>query len=165
MPNVIVVTAGRDEIEETRVVNEFSTGNSDRMDFEFRAERCASCALCVDICKGDALELVDGLPERTRPADCVCCGLCEDVCPTGALGSPRWPVIEWSRCTDCSLCVDICSRQVLDLEDDDVVIASPQSCNGCGDCLEVCPLEAIRIVDEGGKIEWTRPKPNSTRIW
>ncbi len=48
-------------------------------------EKCAGCAICVDTCPGEALEIVNDIAIVARPDDCVECHMCVDACPTGAI--------------------------------------------------------------------------------
>lgn len=48
-------------------------------------ERCDSCALCVQVCEEEALELGATQAELAHPENCAGCALCEDVCPQAAI--------------------------------------------------------------------------------
>lgn len=48
---------------------------------------CDGCGNCVDVCRAQALTLVEGKPVRNEEA-CINCSDCLFNCPTGAL---RWP--------------------------------------------------------------------------
>ena len=55
--------------------------------------------------------------------------------------------IDYSRCTDCKKCVEACIFGVLELFEEQPVVANPSSCSTCFKCTVSCPAEAI-IVNE-----------------
>jgi NAD-dependent dihydropyrimidine dehydrogenase PreA subunit len=46
---------------------------------------CNGCGRCVSYCPTKAVEMKNGKPVITRPADCAYCGMCEEVCPVNAI--------------------------------------------------------------------------------
>lgn len=48
-------------------------------------EKCDGCASCMEVCKTNAVKIVQGKAFRT--GDCVSCGVCIGACPNGALGA------------------------------------------------------------------------------
>jgi len=46
---------------------------------------CKGCAICVDTCPKDCLEMHGLLPRLTDPALCTSCGMCEYLCPDFAI--------------------------------------------------------------------------------
>jgi pyruvate formate lyase activating enzyme len=48
-----------------------------------RLTRCIGCGRCVEVCKAEAISLVDGQPV-TDPDKCNLCGECVDACVAGA---------------------------------------------------------------------------------
>ena len=55
-------------------------------------EKCDGCGLCVSICHGSILVLVDNVVtviENKKCSSCNCwCTQCELICPTGAISCP-----------------------------------------------------------------------------
>lgn len=47
--------------------------------------------------------------------------------------------------SECAKCAYVCPNNVFTIEDDHVVISSPNYCKLCKECLEVCPNAAINI--------------------
>ncbi len=50
--------------------------------------RCNGCALCVQLCPTQAVDLRGGQAAIVRPEDCTFCEICEAYCPEGAIGRP-----------------------------------------------------------------------------
>ena len=49
------------------------------------ADECTGCALCVDVCEQECLELVDDIAKVTKMDDCIGCGDCAEECPVEAV--------------------------------------------------------------------------------
>jgi ferredoxin len=49
------------------------------------AGTCSGCGICVDICPHQALEMVDGIAQLTKPEACDGIGECVDACPVQAI--------------------------------------------------------------------------------
>ncbi len=56
--------------------------------------KCNGCGLCVAVCSGGALSLVEDVVVFEQGVQCEWCTQCEAVCPTGAIGCPFEIVIE-----------------------------------------------------------------------
>jgi NAD-dependent dihydropyrimidine dehydrogenase PreA subunit len=48
-------------------------------------ELCTGCAVCVDTCGHNVLEMKGDKAFRARPDDCDGAGICAGVCPVGAI--------------------------------------------------------------------------------
>ena len=47
--------------------------------------RCTGCELCVKLCPGHALGMIDGIAAVIAAEDCDYAGTCQEICPTGAI--------------------------------------------------------------------------------
>ena len=56
-------------------------------------DKCTGCGLCVSVCPGGVLVLVDGTATIVRVESCLWCTQCEAVCPTGAVSCPMEIVV------------------------------------------------------------------------
>jgi NAD-dependent dihydropyrimidine dehydrogenase PreA subunit len=52
---------------------------------KINADLCTGCALCLEDCEGNGLEMVDDVAQLVRPEDCTGCGNCADNCPSDAI--------------------------------------------------------------------------------
>ncbi len=61
-------------------------------------EKCDGCGLCVSVCPGNVLVMVEDVVNVRLGEHCTSCkrwcALCEDVCPTGAIAYLFETVIE-----------------------------------------------------------------------
>jgi len=138
-------------------------------------KRCDYCGLCERICpvKAIKVECSESAPREVgKPKvegsievgeECVWCGLCSEVCPTQAIGVEK-PfegdvyMVEPNECdpSGCKNCINICPTKV-------VYVARPPSkekmsfakdyCIFCGACEKSCPVDAIRVVRRGMRVE------------
>ncbi|MFC1928545.1 ATP-binding protein [Chloroflexota bacterium] len=56
--------------------------------------KCNGCGLCISVCPGNALVLVDNTINFIETEECDWCIQCEIVCPFGAIAFPFEIVIE-----------------------------------------------------------------------
>ncbi len=59
-----------------------------------KPEMCNGCGLCLSVCSGKALVMVDNIIRVIKTEECDWCTQCEAVCPTGAITCPFEIVIE-----------------------------------------------------------------------
>ncbi len=52
------------------------------------AQKCDGCGLCVTVCWGNALAIVDRVVTIIETVECDWCTDCEAVCLTGAIRCP-----------------------------------------------------------------------------
>jgi len=57
-------------------------------------EACTQCGKCAEICRFDAIPVVDG-HYFVQPLDCEGCGYCARICPTDAITMEEQNVGEW----------------------------------------------------------------------
>jgi len=138
-------------------------------------KKCDYCGLCERICPVRAIEVecTESAPREVGEPkvggsievgeDCVWCGLCSKVCPTQAIDVEK-PfegdvyMIEPNECdpSGCKNCINICPTKV-------VYVAKPPSkekmlfvkdyCIFCGACEKSCPVDAIKVVRNGMRVE------------
>ena len=119
---------------------------------------CAGFGDCVQACRFDALEIVQGTA-KVDPDKCVGCTACVHVCPQelpvivpykGAKMVPcasqddpeTRKTLCWVCCIGCGDCADNCPDGLIHLEHGRAVI-DPAPCEDCNICSYVCPNGVI----------------------
>ena len=64
---------------------------------EIDPEKCDGCGLCVGVCVGGGLILVNNVVTIVETVECDWCTICEAVCPTGAIRCPYEIIVEESE--------------------------------------------------------------------
>ncbi len=57
-------------------------------------EKCTQCGKCADVCRFDAIQIVDD-QHIVEPLNCEGCGYCARVCPTDAITNKNQNVGQW----------------------------------------------------------------------
>lgn len=52
---------------------------------EINQDKCNLCGLCIEICRCNAIVLMNNVVTCIETEECHWCTLCEAICPTGAL--------------------------------------------------------------------------------
>lgn len=119
---------------------------------------CLGLGSCVEVCKFNALKIVDGVAV-VNEKNCVACGACVDICPKGlfdmvpAKSLVRIECNSKSRgkevkdsctvgCIGCTLCIKACPKDAMVMENNLPVI-DYSKCVNCGLCAMKCPTNAI----------------------
>jgi len=55
---------------------------------EIDHDKCTGCGDCVELCRTEAVDLLEGKAVIVRPQDCDYCTDCEGFCPFGAIRCP-----------------------------------------------------------------------------
>ena len=61
---------------------------------EIRQDECIQCGKCADVCRFDAIPIIDG-KYIVDSLSCEGCGYCPRVCPTDAIDMPNMKVGKW----------------------------------------------------------------------
>ena len=61
---------------------------------EIDNEKCIKCGKCAEVCRWNAIPVIDGNYE-VQPLDCEGCGYCALVCPTDAIAMNEQNVGDW----------------------------------------------------------------------
>ncbi len=73
---------------------------------------------------------------------------------SGKTGSWRTlrPLFNEEKCIKCRLCWLYCPESVIDINEGSgpFISINYDYCKGCGICSDVCPVDAIKLVPEGG---------------
>lgn len=119
---------------------------------------CAGFGDCVQACRFDAIEIVNGTA-KVDPDKCVGCTACVHVCPQelpvivpykGAklvpCASQDDPEVRkqlcWVGCIGCGDCAANCPDGLIHMENGRAVI-EPERCEDCNICSYVCPNGVI----------------------
>ncbi|OQX71274.1 MAG: (4Fe-4S)-binding protein [Candidatus Cloacimonas sp. 4484_275] len=61
---------------------------------EIEQEKCIKCGKCAEVCRFDAIPIIDG-KYVVQPLDCEGCGYCYQVCPRDAIAMNEQNVGKW----------------------------------------------------------------------
>ena len=95
-------------------------------------ERCKGCALCVDACPRDIIEM---RPKQKRDLKIFVGCLNEEK---GGIARKACSV----ACIGCSKCVDACPKDAIVMENN-LAYIDPLICTLCRKCVPVCPTDSI----------------------
>ena len=121
---------------------------------------CLGFGDCAEVCKFNALTIVNGLAVIDRAA-CTGCGACAKICPNHIIGvaSDKARVhvacsshdkgaytrkVCTAGCIGCMKCQKTCEFDAIKVTDNLAAI-DPAKCTNCGKCVEVCPTKVIKI--------------------
>ncbi len=119
---------------------------------------CLGFGDCVEVCKYDAIKIVDGLAVIDR-AKCVGCGMCARLCPNhlidiipasstvyvGCMSTDKGAFTRKvckAGCIGCKKCEKVCPEGAVTVVDNMAHI-DPAKCTNCGLCAEACPRKVI----------------------
>lgn len=122
---------------------------------------CMGLGTCVEVCRYDALKVVDGVAQ-VDPQKCVGCGACTRICPKHLIElvptRVKYSVLCHSPesakqtrlyceagCIGCKLCERNCPNDAIHVTDSLAVI-DYEKCTSCGICAAKCPRKIIREI-------------------
>lgn len=124
---------------------------------------CIGLGTCVEVCKFDALHIVDGVAvvDHTK---CSGCGACVNICPKNLIEllpvESEYYVACRSKekgaltrkqcdagCIGCGICAKLCPEGAITVTDF-VAYIDQSKCKKCGICAEKCPRKIIRHENE-----------------
>lgn len=103
---------------------------------------CLGLGSCVSVCKFGAISIVDGIA-KVNPDKCTSCGMCVNICPKHII--ELVPVKSIVR-VECS------SKD----KGKDTMDSCSVGCIGCRRCEKTCQNDAIHVVDNVAKIDYTK---------
>ncbi len=121
---------------------------------------CIGYGDCVNVCKFNALSIVDGVAVVNSDL-CTGCGACAKICPKGIISirekvntanvlcsskekGAKAKKICKTACIGCSLCKKVCESDAIEIKDF-LAFINPEKCTACGKCAQKCPQKAIEI--------------------
>lgn len=124
------------------------------------AYACIGLGDCVEVCKFDALKIVNGLAV-VNEINCTACGMCQAICPRRSIqlrpksaniivrcqnrDSGRMAREEcMTACIACKRCEKACKFDAIHVNDGFALIDN-NKCTRCGECVKVCPMKCITM--------------------
>lgn len=119
---------------------------------------CLGLGDCMDVCKYDAIHVINGVAKVDRDA-CVGCGLCVKTCPNSVIAMAKKKDLVFvlcksmdkgaitrkicgNGCIGCMKCQKSCKFDAIVVEDNFAKI-DRDKCKNCGLCAKECPTGAI----------------------
>lgn len=137
-------------------------GNCDVAKMEYNYDGVKTCAACSILSKG----------EKACDFACLGYGDCVNVCKYDAIHVENGVAkVDKSKCVGCGMCVKACPHHVIHLipqEDETIVTCSNENkgvltrqmckvgCIGCKRCEKACISEAIKVIDNLARIDYTK---------
>lgn len=122
---------------------------------------CMGLGDCFDVCKFDAIRMVDTLAVIDEEK-CTACGMCVKACPRGIIEMlPRKATVTVrcqnqasakearescsKGCIACKRCEKACEFDAIHVNNGFAKI-DPEKCTLCEACVAVCPCDCITVV-------------------
>ena len=107
------------------------------------SQACVGFGDCVKVCKFDAIHIVDGVAVVDQ-SKCTGCGACASICPKKVImideAGPAKPVVMCSNEDKGPVAMKECAT----------------ACIACGMCQRNCPSDAIHVVNNIARIDYTK---------
>ena len=73
--------------------------------------------------------------------------------PISTVSYKYYPCIEFNlnNCTFCGDCVEVCPRDIIKIENDEIMAFNIINCSLCEQCVDVCELDAIAVSTTGNE--------------
>ncbi|MFX1285443.1 MAG: DNA-directed RNA polymerase subunit D [Promethearchaeota archaeon] len=71
--------------------------------------------------------------------------------PISSVSYKYYPCVEFNldNCTFCGDCVGVCPRDIIKIENDEIIAVNVINCSLCNQCVEVCELDAVTVSTTG----------------
>lgn len=71
--------------------------------------------------------------------------------PVSAVSYKYHPIIEFNldNCTFCGDCVEVCPRDIIKIENDEIMAINVINCSLCNQCVDICELDAVTVSTTG----------------
>ena len=119
---------------------------------------CLGYGTCVEVCKFDAMSIVDGVAKVDKEK-CVACKACINACPMKVISLVPYEkkhIVECSNrdkgkvamdackasCIGCGMCEKTCPKGAIKV-DKNLAVMDYSLCDDCGACAEKCPKKCI----------------------
>jgi DNA-directed RNA polymerase subunit D len=77
--------------------------------------------------------------------------------PVSTIAYKYYPCVEFNldNCTYCGDCIEVCPRDIIKIENDEIMAINEINCSLCNQCVDICELDAVNVSTSGTEFIFT----------